>query len=375
VLFLIDSLGMGGAERTLATTLHFIDRELVEPRVCVLQERDGNPVAESIREFGIPVDTVPVKRLRDLSAPVRLRRYVRRHRIDLIHCHLGFAVSIGGPVGASLGIPVVATNHTFNEPAPGSRESYRMAVHRWSLRNMHASVIAVSEAGRRHVVETVPLAGDKVRVVYNGVDIDRFDAIDPSTRTTIRSGFGIPAESPLVTTVSVLRPEKGIADLLEAMTLILESAPDTHLLVVGDGEDRERLVRLTASLSLDDRVRFAGHRDDVPQILAASDVFVLPTLGDVLPTSVAEAMAAGLPVVASDVGGLAEMVEDGVTGFLVPPGSPTGIADRCLVLINDPPQRELLGNRGRDRAVERFDVRRQTATLVSLYRALLELPR
>jgi glycosyltransferase involved in cell wall biosynthesis len=372
---LIDSLGIGGAERTLATTLQFIDRASVEPRVCVLQERDGNPVAETIRAMDIPVDTVPVRHLRDLSAPLRLRRYVRLHHIDLIHGHLEFAASIGGPVGWSLGIPVVFTNHTIDNPPPRSRRAYRMAVHRWSLRHTHAMVIAVSDAGRRHLLEWVPLAERKVTLLYNGVDTDRFGAVDPTARAAIRASLRITPDAPVITTLSVLRPEKGIGDLIEAMAMIHQQAPLAHLLIVGDGPDRHRLSDLATSLGLNDRIVFAGHRDDVPGILAASDVFVLPTLGDVLPTVVAEAMAAGLPVVASDVGGLGEMVADGVTGFLVPPGSPDAVSERCLALLGDAAMRERLGARGKDLAVERFDARRQAASLVDLYNGLLGVPR
>jgi glycosyltransferase involved in cell wall biosynthesis len=375
VLYLIDSLGMGGAERTLATTVAAIDAEAVDARVCVLQERDGNPLATNIRAMGVPVDMVPVRRLRDLSAPLRLRRYVRRHRIQLIHCHLGFAVSLGGPVGSSLGIPVVATTHTFSPPEQTFRESLREAVYRWSLRNRNAVVIAVSEAGRRHLVEHIPLSADNVRVVYNGVELDRFAPVDPARRRVIRSRHGVGDRVDLITTVSVLRPEKGIGDLIEALPLILRSRPDARLFVVGDGEDRDRLERLTADLGLDRVVQFLGQRDDIPEILAASDLFVLPTLGDMLPTVIAEAMGAGVPVVATDVGSLSEMVQDGVTGLLAAPGAPAELAERCLAVLTDSQRRASFGVCGRYRAEELFDVRAQAAALASLYRELLQVGR
>lgn len=371
VLYLIDSLGMGGAERTLATTVDSIAGGLVEPRVCVLQDRDDNPVAETIRAMGVPVDSVPVRRLRDPSALVRLRRYVRSMETQLIHCHLEFAVSLGAPVAVSLGVPAVATVHTFDEPVLDVRESMHQALYRWSLRRANSAVIALSEAARRHIVDVVRLPGRKVRVIYNGVRLDRFAPGDQATRNATRSLLGVDDERPLVATVSVLRREKGIGDLIEAMPAILERL-QARLLVVGDGEDRDRLEGLAAGLGLEDDVRFLGHRDDIPQILAATDLFVLPTRGDMLPTVIAEAMACGLPVVATDVGSVSEMVDDGVTGLLAPPGSPAVLAERLLSLLTDRHRAARLGGAGRRRAEQLFDVRSQASALESLYFELLE---
>lgn len=372
VLYVIDSLGMGGAERTLATIVDSIAAESIEPRVCVLQDREGNPVADAIMARGVPVDMVPVRRLRDLSAPLRLRRYVRSHGIQVMHCHLEFAVSMGAPVGRSLGIPVVATSHTFGPTTVGTRESMHQTLYRWSLRNANSAVIALSGEGRRYLVDVVSLPARKVRVIYNGVETDRFRPRDAAERSELRSRLRIGDESPLIATVSVLRREKGIADLIEAMPQICDRS-DATLLVVGDGDDRSRLERLAASLGLNGEVRFLGQRDDIPAILGASDLFVLPTLGDMLPTVIAEAMAAGLPVVATDVGSVPEMVKDGVTGLLAPPGSADELADRCIELLTDRDRAAALGAGGRRRAEELFDVRRQAGALASLYRDLVEV--
>jgi glycosyltransferase involved in cell wall biosynthesis len=236
---------------------------------------------------------------------------------------------------------------------------------------MNTMVITVSEAGRLHHLHYGNLPPGKVITMYNGVDLGVFGSRDEPARRSLRRELRIQPEAPVIATVAVLRKPKGIQHLIGALADILPSMPETKLIIVGDGDEGPALRRRAADLQLDDHVVFTGARSDIADVLAMSNLFVLPTLEDVLPTVVAEAMAAGLPVVASDVGGLPEMVVDGVTGLLVPPADEEALADACLELLTDRRKAEAMGLAGRNVAKERFDVQHQSKLLEDFYVSML----
>ena len=209
------------------------------------------------------------------------------------------------------------------------------------------------------------LPGALVETIYNGIDTDRF-IVDRSEVPDTKADLGIPEETPLIITVAVLRPPKGIDVMLQAMPDI----PDAHYLVVGDGDARSTLEAEAARLGLGDRVTFAGARADIPVMLATADLFVLPSLTEALPTVIAEAMAAGLPVVATDVGGTIEMV-DQHTGIVVDAGDADQLATAISSLLSDPARSSAMGQAGREVAAERFDINGQSARLIAEYRRLV----
>lgn len=368
VLFVIDSLGPGGAERTLRRVVELIDQTVFECRVAVLQVREGNPVADEIRDLGVPVDLVRVDRLRSVGGQARFLRYLLAYRPSIIHTHLEFSHTLGGIYGRLVGASPIATIHTF-ALGRASREKKRLGLMWFSLRTAHIKVIAPSRAGMAHAEAVGRISTERMLVLHNGVDLGTFQP-DPSHRAPVRAELGIPLGAPLLVTVAILRRGKGIGDLISAMPEILESIPDARTVIVGDGDQRVALERLAGEVGVAERVIFAGSRDDVGALLAASDVFVLPTHVDLLPTVVAEAMAAGLPVVASDVGGLGDMVEDDVTGILYPAGDIEALSRACVGLLADPRRRETLGRSGRLVAEEKFDIRKHVEALQRLYLGL-----
>lgn len=371
VLFLIDSLGHGGAEHLLAAYLrHFPDLN-VTAEVCALQERSGNPLAEPIRRLGVPVHTLGVTRLRQRDAYPRVGRAVDAAKPDLIHAQLEFATILGGLAAHRRSIPMISTLHTIGKPDPLTREALRFGLEAWALRRFTDRVVAVSEFARRQYLTDLGLSDDRVVTIHNGIEIGRFQST-PDVGTAARSDLGIPPDVPLAVTVAVLRPPKGIDDMLAAMPEVLECQPDLHYLIVGEGPARHDLERLVSEHGLDERVIFAGNRSDVPRMLAAADVFVLPSHTEALPTAVAEAMAAGLPVVATRVGGIPEMV-DRKTGILVEPGDQHGLALAVGDILAEPDRGRELGERGAQRAEQDFDIRRQTRRLVDEYRQLVPL--
>jgi glycosyltransferase involved in cell wall biosynthesis len=193
-------------------------------------------------------------------------------------------------------------------------------------------------------------------VVHNGIDVNKFDRDRSGCRTLLRELFGISDEVPLVVTVSVLRPAKGIEVLLEAIPRV----PDAHFLIVGDGPKREEWEATAQRLGISARVHWAGYRRDVASFLAGCDVFAHPSLDDAFPTVLLESLAAGVPVVASRVGGIPEIVEEGRTGCLVPAGDPEALAAAIRELLTD--RHDAEGTREAMRSAARTTAARQFST-------------
>jgi glycosyltransferase involved in cell wall biosynthesis len=369
-VFLIDALGMGGAENLMVSFLKHFDRSHFETRVCVLGVRQGNPIAGQIEELGYPVDMVPISRLRDATAMPRLLHYLREQKVDILHTQLEHANTLGNLAANLQGIPSVCTLHTFDDPPRGTSEYWRYQLMWWSLRVNCDRVLAVSEGTRQHHIRVGGLPPDKIVTMYNGIDLTRFGRT-PADRCRMRSALGIPLDATVLMTVAVLRQPKGIQYMLDALPAILESTPDVYYLLVGGGPYEAELKALAAGRGVTDRVIFTGMRQDVPDLLAAGDVFVFPTLGDALPTVLAEAMAARLPIVACEIGGVPEMVEDCVNGLLVPSADAPRLAEACIRLASDSARRKEMGRAGYAIAQQRFEVHAQVDNLVNLYFELL----
>lgn len=369
VMYLIDHLGMGGAERMLATYLAHMDPDAVTPYVVVLDPRADNPIAETLASRGVTVEFVPIKRLRDPLAVPRLVRSMRRWRPDVVHNQLQWSIVLGGAAARILGIPAVATLHTMHRDTPRLRDRLRARITRLALVHLHDSVIAVSEAGRTAHIRDLGLDDEQVRTIRNGIDVDRWVRRD---RRRVELELGIEESDRVLISVAVLREGKGLNDLIDAFSEVASEFPSARCLIVGDGPQRAVLARQAADVPFGDRISFLGQREDVPELLAAADVFVLPSHYEVLPTAIAEAMAAGVPVVATGVGGVPEMVEDGISGLLVAPGRVRELAHACLRLLQDSELAGRLADEAARVVRERFDVDSQFAEILDLYDSVLE---
>jgi glycosyltransferase involved in cell wall biosynthesis len=281
---------------------------------------------------------------------------------------LEFAAVLGIPAARRRGLPTVATLHTLDAPPPRSRLALHFRLMAWALRRARR-VIAVSEITRRHYLERARLRPERVVTIYNGIDPTAFQA-GPGVREEARAEWAIPPDAPVLATVAVQREPKGIQHMLAALPAVAAAFPAVRYLLVGDGPHRPALEQQARDLGLADRVVFAGAREDVPRLLAAADIFVLPSLTEALPTVVAEAMAAGLPIIATTVGGIPEMVRHGEAALLVPPADPDALAAAALRLLANPRQAAAMGRAGRRLVAERFDIRTQARALADDYRAL-----
>lgn len=377
VLWLIDSLAMGGAERLAVSFARGAAAEGIDLRVCCLKRIGGNPLEPDLRATGVPCDVLDARHLRDRGAFARLRSIIREQAVDLIHAHLLYATVWGTLAGRLEHVPAVATLHVSPSVGPAwSRDRLRERLMCALLRRSRATAILVSDALRRRYLERRLLDPSRTIVVPNGVETGSVPSVNPPSAASLRAAFELPPGARVLVTTAVLRdPRKGVDVLLEAMLHVLAARPDARLLVVGEGPLRPALQARARLLGLDGLVRWAGARHDVPSLLAGADLYVHPTLEDPFPTAVLEAMAAGLPVVATAVDGIPEMIADGRNGRLVPPADAPALAAALSDLLGDEDARSRLGMDARRTAIERFSARVWTQTLRRVYDRTLDARR
>jgi glycosyltransferase involved in cell wall biosynthesis len=371
IIWIIDGLGHGGAERLTLSILEKFDRTRFDIRVCALQVRQGNPIAQALEAIGIPVDLVPIPNLRNPANLPRLIQYLRTHRPHLIHTQLQFATILGSIAARLLGIPNITTLHTLDKPEEGT-SFWRNQIMWTILRFFCDRVIAVSESTRQHHMRFGKIPAEKIFTIYNGLDLQKFKPLDTQAHAAKRKDLGLELNAIVAVTVAVLRAPKGIQFMLEAMTQLCKKNPDLQYLVVGDGDHGPALKEIVKKHNLEKQVIFAGQRNDIGDILAVSDFFVLPTLTEALPTVLIEAMASQKAIIASAVGGVPEMITTGVNGLLVPPADPSALAKACQQLIDNMPQRAAFAAQGLNICQEKFDLRVQINALETLYQNLLE---
>ena len=374
IAYLIDGLGMGGAERLMVPVLKTLDRNRFEPRVCVFQVRDGNPIADELQANGIPVDLLHIPYLRDWTALPRLRKYLKAFQSDLVHTQLEFADTLGNMASKWLRLPSVCTVHTMPSQDMSVKSKAHQQVELFALRYFCDKVISVSEVARQYHIAISNSAPEKVVTMYNGIDLTPYQQIDADReRESVRRDLGIPLDGIVLTTVAVLSEPKGIQYMIRALPSMLESFPNAYYLIVGDGAYRNALEEEVKTIGALDRVIFAGMRKDIPRMLSASDIFVLPTLTEALPTVLAEAMAARLPIIASAVGGVPEMIVDGENGRLVKAGDVQELADAGKSLLVGPALRKRMGETGWQVVNQKFNITEQVRRLERLYLDLINL--
>lgn len=365
VLFVIDELDIGGTEQQIVELVRGIDRKLFSPHVCCF--RTGAKSKE-IAAMGVPVRHEPKRAKADPGLVVRLASYMKRERFDLVQTYLWTANTWGRLAARLAGTRrVVASERNVDI----WEEAYKRVLGRWLARSTDR-IIANSEAVRSYLLERGGLAPEKVVTVYNGVNLDRFaEPCDPGER---RRELGVPDDAILAACVARLEPAKDHATLLQALALLGQSRPNLHVAIIGDGSQREPLARLARELGLAGRIHFTGFRTDSAAWLRSVDLSVLSSVKEGLSNTVIESMAAGLPVVATQVGGNAEVIAEGATGFLVPPRAPAVLAEALARATQSRESMQRLGLAGRERVESLFSVRAMVRRTEQLYRELLAPP-
>lgn len=369
LLWLVDSLGAGGAEALVVTFAEGLDRGQHRLFVACLNGADGVN-AQRLRDADVPVTDLGARNLRDVRAFRRLLALIREERIALIHAHLTYSAIWSAIASRLTGVPAIASLHVSPEATRALHDSarHRIAtdlrdrVLRAILNRWSRAVVMVSAALRDDYLAR-GLEASKVRVVHNGIELDRFRRPRTEARARLEREFAIPPGAPIVATVAVLRPKKGIEVLLEAARDVRRA----YFVIIGDGPKREEWTALANAHGVADRVRWAGFRTDVDALLAGCDLFVHPSLDDAFPTVLLEAMAAGLPIVASRVGGIPEIVSEGITGELVPPGDPAALASAIGAVLGNDDTMRLMREAARVHA-SRFSTSAWIDRLAAVYR-------
>jgi len=371
IIWMIDGLGPGGAEQLMLSILKTFKADGFNVRVCALQIKSGNPISAELNRIGLSVDLVPIPNLRHPLNLIRILRYLLEHRPQILHTQLEFSDILGTLAAKLLGIPTISTLHTLDELDENKTGSWRLKIRWLVLRKFTDRIIAVSEKTRVHHIRTAKINPKKIVTIYNGIEISRFTKNSEDNRGNTRKSLGLHANKKVIATVAVLRQPKGIQYMLEAMPEILKDIPNAHYLIVGDGAYKPQLLELVDTLGIQGHVTFAGHRTDIPEILNACDLFVLPTLIDALPTVLIEALAASKPIIATNVGGIPEIIEDQINGILVPPGDHYKLVDACVKLLKDQAYSSRLSLAGLQVAQRRFDVPIQTRQIINNYEDII----
>lgn len=367
---LIDSLTWGGAEMLLGDLAIGAPSAGIELSVGYLREVDGSPSAPRLRDAGIQPDLVGSGRLMSVGSLRLVRAHLRTVAPDVLHTHLPTADVLGTVAARTLSIPSVSTIHLIDRPvtdSPGARTAVKAWMTATVRRYGDARVIAVSEAARRAYLSRHRERPERVVTVHNGVAPPR----PTRSPAEMRAELGIHPDALVVAIVSVLREGKGHDLAVQAVEQLRPRHPHLTLLMIGDGPDRERIAKLAAPLG--DGALLTGHRDDIADVLGAVDILLHPTRMDAFPTVLLEACAAGLPVLATAVGGIPEIVTDADNGMLLPaPASSEAIAVNLERLLSDPDLRARMGRNGRVRYEREFSAERWAGRLRDVYEQILE---
>lgn len=363
VLRVITWLPVGGIERKIAAVVPRLDRALFNPRVVCLRER--GPLADDLEKAGVPVDLCPLKSRLSPSGILRLADLMRRERIHIVHAHM-YRSSTPATIAARLaGVPVVIA-HVHNVNTWETRRQLWMDrfLSRW-----RRAVVGVSDRVRRDVLERLRIAPEKARVLYNGVDLERFQ--DRSLRAPARKALGLSDDDLVIIYHGRLVEQKNPRVFARIAAEIAARRPGARMLVAGDGPLREEVAQLAEKAGAGAAIRMLGRRDDIPELLQAADIYVLPSFKEGFSNALIEAMAAGLAVVATDVGGNAEAVEHGKSGLIVPPREDEALLAAVARLVDHPAERRAMAEAARERA-RRFGLDTMVAEVQELY---LELAR
>jgi glycosyltransferase involved in cell wall biosynthesis len=329
---------------------------------------DPEPLGTDLRAEGFSVYTLGKRPGLDWRCPFRLARLLRREAVDLLHTHQypAFLYGLAGRL-VSRRPPLLFTEHGRLHPDYPQRR--RILFNRLLLERRDR-VVGVGVAVCRALVENEGIPARLVGLIYNGIPLRNLPT-SARERQAVRRELGLADSDVVVLQPARFDPVKDHATALRAMRQALRSRPNLRLLLAGDGPQRPTIEALVRKYDLGSRVTLLGLRRDVPRLLAASDVVLLTSVTEGIPLALIEAMAAGLPVVSTDVGGVSEVVTNGVTGLLAPAGDDTRLAEHLLTLSADPIRARQMGQQGRARALDHFSDQGMHAAYDRLYREML----
>ncbi len=369
ILHIRDSSDIYGGERVILTLgKNMVRRGLFDVSLLCMRRPDGRSEAliSSAKKVGIPVQPMDVRGRLDLMAILRIRNYIREKNVSLIHTHDFKSDFYGIWATLNLGVKRVATAHGSTRDSLGKR--LYLFFDEYLAYRSYDKIIAVSEELRDNLTRK-HVHPETIAVIQNGLDIDLLNLNDDVVETPLpfikRTGmkvFGV---------IGRLYPDKGQAKFLKAFAPVAQEHPESYGMIVGDGPDREDLVQLVNTLHLKERVYLCGVRKNIKKIYDMIDFLVIPSFTEGLPYVLLEAMASGIPVLATAVGDIPLLIQDKVTGFLVPPGDHAALTRRMKDLLSYPDHGSSMASRGRELVGERYSAQRMVEETENLYRSLL----
>lgn len=376
ILHVITRLVMGGAQQNTLLTVEHLDRARFS--VALASGPGGGPEGTlepqarslDISYFEIPSlvrDPQPVK---DLAAFIALLRLMRRGHYHVVHTHTTKAGVLGRLAARAAGVPIIVHTphgHAFKGYLGGTGSRMLVLLER-VLAKITDHIICLTDAERHDHLRAGVGKPEQYAVVHSGIDLDRIIAARSNTRRGRRE-HGLPENVPLIGCIARLVPVKGIGTLLKALPEIAKRVPHAFVVLVGDGPQREELRAESFRLGIQNRVAFLGLRNDVPDLLPLFDLVVLPSLNEGMGKVAVEAMAAGRPVVASRIVGIKDVVQDGLTGLLVPPEDPQALAQAISALLRNPTLAATMGKAGMD-AAGRYGIPAMVKQIAALYEVL-----
>jgi len=367
VLHLINNFEIGGTERQAVELLKRLDSNRYDVGVAAI--RNAGPLYREISARFPNIAEFPVTNFYNANAAwqfMRLHQLLVREQTDILHAHDFYAAWLAVVAAQKTRVQVIACQRHL-------RLSDRQ-VHDWGRRIINRlahRILVNSEAIRKHIIATSNVAPQKIVVIRNGLNLPEQTPGFQKARDELCSELGVHKDVQLVGMIANMRPVKGHFYFINAARAVLQRLQKVHFVLVGDGPLRGEIETQAARLGIADRVHLLGHRIDGERLQAGFDVAVLASLHEGFPNAVMEAMGAGVAVVATAVGGVTEMIEDGSTGFLVPARNAEALADRILLVLTDAGKREAVASRGRQFVMTRLGMAQMVEAVEKLYAGLM----
>lgn len=359
VMHVVLSLDCGGLEKLVVDLVNGLNKKGIESMVLCLG--DKGVLSKQIEEKGIEVVSLEKKDGLDFGLFFQLAKILKSAKIDIVHTH-NLGPLVYGSVAAKLaGCKALNTRH--------GRTDKKISSLVWNLNDY---IVPVSEDTKTHLLHCNRMNKLKVKVIYNGIDIDVFNqGMGLEEKSKIREDLGLKKESFIIGHVGRLSAEKDQLTLLKAFRNIVYKEHNAELIIIGDGDQRETLKKAAKEFKIDASVKFLGHRDDVSKILRVMDVFVLTSFREGLSLAILEAMACGVPIVATKIGGTPEVIVDGENGYLAPCGFPERIENGIMRIFSNKELHQKMSANCLKLAKDNFSLDRMTADYEELYRKML----
>ena len=379
ILKFMTNYACGGTEKQVLNLISRMDRKQFDLRFGCLQ-RSGDFV-KHFQALNIPITAFPIRKLyhpETFRQQLKFAAFLRSERIQIMHSYNFYSNVFAIPAARMAGVPVVLASirdrGVYLTPA---KKLFQKTI--CSM----ADKILVNADSIHDWLQEEKYPAAKIRVIKNGIDMSLYE--EPVRRGELRKEFGIPADAPLIVMLSRLDPKKGVVDFIHAAAQITRLRPEVFYLIAGenlqtqtnslshDADFHRELIQLVESHGMKDKIIFAGHRPDVPQILAESTVSVLPSHSEGLSNTLLESMAAGVPVVATEAGGNPELVRAGITGLLVPPQAPQLLADAIVKILEDKNMARRMSEQSRQVALKEFSMARMVQLTQEMYLSQLSV--